>query len=414
MKLLIVHMRYHPDATGTAPLVTQLAEDLTRYGEDVIVLTSFPHYGRQDIHPDYQHFSGDFYSSQENGVEVIRTPVYLPRNTSMLQRALNYLSYNLNSIVGGVKLKEVDIILAINPPITTSFSAWVLSIVHRAPLIIGIQDIWPDCLIEVGRIRNPLMMAGSKILEKIQYKISNRIIVLSGGMKENLVNKGVAEAKIQEIPNWADPKDITPVNKINQFYLDQNLAGKFVVLFSGNHGYIAALEGVLEAAKILNDEPEILFLLAGEGSVKPELMALAERLSLDNVIFLPTQPKDRWIEMLSAADLGLVTLKSELAELNVPSKVYTLMSAACPILASVPEESEIVSLITKAECGYVVLPESPFVLADTIIRIKESPDLLEKYAQNGRKYLLEYLSREKRTSQYHHLITDLVKEGNSE
>ena len=96
MKLLIVHMRYFPDATGTAPLVTQLAQDLAQADLEVVVVASLPHYGRTSIHPDYQQRSGYFHHSKENGVDVIRTPVFVPQNRGILQRALNYLSFNFD------------------------------------------------------------------------------------------------------------------------------------------------------------------------------------------------------------------------------------------------------------------------------------------------------------------------------
>ena len=359
MKLLLVHMRYHPDATGTAPLVTQLARDLVEHGVEVEVIASLPHYGRTDIHPDYQNRQGFFHHSIEHDVTIIRTPVFIPRHPGMIQRAINYLSYNLNSIFAGFKVRDVDLVLAINPPITTTFSAWVLSLFLRAPLIVSIQDIWPDCVIQVGQIKNRVIIAVSKLLEKFQYYIAVKVVVLSDGMKKNLLNKGVHKNKIEVIPNWADPESVVPLPKVNAFYREQKLQGKFVVLFAGNHGYIAALESIIEAADLLKEHDKILFLLVGEGSVKHKLIDLVAKKELSNVRFLSTLPQNSWLEMLAAVDLGLVTLRKELAELNVPSKVYTFMSAACPILASVPEASEVKHIIQEANCGFVSPPEDP-------------------------------------------------------
>ena len=104
--------------------------------------------------------------------------------------------------------------------------------------------------------------------------------------------------------------------------------------------------------------------------------------------------------MLAAADLGLVSLKSDLAELNVPSKVYTLMSAARPILASVPEESEVASLVIRAKSGIICTPEDPDALANSILDLKDSPDLLNEYGRNGRRYLLEKSNRDLQTRKY--------------
>ncbi len=412
MKVLLVHMRYEPDATGTAPLVSQLAQDLVQSGADVVVITSLPHYGRKSVHPDYQNRRGFFYRSREKGVEIIRTPIFIPRNPGIIQRALNYLSYNLNSIAAGVMVREIDVVLAINPPITTTFSAWLLSVFHRTPLVVGIQDIWPDCIIQIGQLQNWFVIATSKILERVQYAVAKKVVVLSQGMKENLLAKGVREEKVKVIPNWADPDEVIPLPKENSFFKEQGLMDHFVVLFAGNHGYNAALEYIIQAAELLIDYPDILLLFVGEGSVKEDLITLAENKKLRNTRFLSTLEKSQWLEMLAAADLGLISLRKELADLNVPSKVYTLMAASRPILASVPERSEIAHLIQQAQCGYITPPEDPAALVEKILDCRRERDNLDKLGKNGRDYLLKYLNREIRTDQYYNLLKTTITEEN--
>ena len=408
MKLLIVHMRYEPDPTGTAPLVTQLAQDLVQNDVEVVVIASLPHYGRQSVHPDYQQYQGFFHRNRENGVEIFRTPIFVPRKPGLIGRALNYLSYNLNSILAGLLIRDVDIILAINPPITTTFSAWIMSIFHRIPLIVGIQDVWPDCVIQVGQLKNRVLIFFSKIMEKIQYMVADKVIVLSQGMKENLLRKGVRTEKIAVIANWADPDAVIPLPKDNAFYLEQNLGDYFVVLFAGNHGYNAALEYVIEAAEHLKDHSDILFIFAGEGSVKQDLVKSVNNKNLINIRFLPTLPYRKWLEMLAAADLTLVTLREDLAELNVPSKVYTLMSASRPIAASVPVNSEVGKLIRTANCGIVSPPEDPLGLVETILDCKQGKYVLEDLGRNGREYLVEFLHRNQQTGQYLNLLKSSI------
>ena len=404
MRVLLVHMRYFPDATGTAPLVTQLAQDLAKENLEVVVITSLPHYGRTSIHPEYRHRKGYFHRSKEMEVGLIRTPVYVPRHPGFVQRALNYLSYNLNSVLAGFLLRDVDAVLAVNPPITTTFSAWALSFFHRAPLIVGIQDIWPDCIIQVGQLKNPILIRLSRLLERIQYKVAKYVVVLSSGMKKNLIGKKVKESKIAVIPNWADLDEVIPFKKENTFYQTYNLEGKFVVLFAGNHGYISGLESIIEAAELLKDQPDILFLFAGEGSVKQELIHLAEEKELTNVMFLTTLPREEWLEMMGASDLGLVTLRRELAELNVPSKVYTLMAAARPILASVPAGSEVARIIKEAKCGFVIPAQDPESLADQILECRNNKEDLDLIGARGREYLETHINRKSQSDLYLELI----------
>jgi colanic acid biosynthesis glycosyl transferase WcaI len=400
MKILIFHMRYHPDKTGTAPIITQLAQDLAASGSEVTVIASLPHYGRTTIHPDYRDFDGLFHQEEEVGVKIIRTPVFLPRHSSIFSRVLNYLSYNLFSVIAGFKVTKSDVILAVNPPITTTFSAWVLSIFHRAPLIVGIQDVWPDCLIQVNKLENKVAIFFSRILEKMQYSVAKKIIVLSPGMRENLENKGVRTEKIEIIANWADTTNVKPLPKENDFYIAQELNNYFVVLFAGNHGYISGLEIIIQAAELLKEKEDILFLLAGEGSVKNDLIKQVEKKGLKNVRFLSTQPEKEWLEMLAASDLGLVSLRSDLAGLNVPSKVYTLMSAARPIIASVPEESEVAKLVLNAKSGIICRPDDPNDLAEKILFMKDQTKLMEEFGKNGRKFMLNNFNRQRQTAMY--------------
>jgi len=408
MKILIVHMRYFPDKTGTAPLVTQLAQSLVVHGPKVSVITSLTHYGRLSVDPDYLDFKGFFRSSEEFGVEIIRTRVYVPQGTGFMQRVWNYVTYNFLSVIAGIKADRADVILAVNPPITTTFAAWIVSLFHRAPLIIGIQDVWPDCIIQVNKLKNRILIFFSRILEKIQYRIANKVIVLSPGMQSNLERKGVDLEKIEIIANWADTDLVTPLPRENDFSHNHELRDKFVVLFAGNHGYIAALDNIILTAEILQETPDILFLFVGEGSVKGELIQYADEIGLENVRFLTTQPEQEWLEMLAAADLALVSLRADLAELNVPSKVYTLMSAARPILASVPEDSEVASLVLSAKSGIICTPEDPDALANSILEMKNSPDLLDEFGRNGRNYLLEKSNRKLQTKKYFSVLKDCL------
>lgn len=401
-------MRYHPDLTGTAPLVTQLSEDLVQAGEQVQVIASLPHYGRLDVHPDFRDRRGLFHISEHQGVRVWRTPVYVPPRPTFFHRALNYLSYTIFSVIAGLRAGKADVILAVNPPITTTFSAWITALIHRAPLVVGIQDIWPDCVILVGQLNGRLPIKISYWMERLQYKLASRVIVLSQAMKDNLLKKGVPEGKIAVIPNWADTDFVKPLPRDTDFRKGQGLQDHFVVLFAGNHGYNAALESVIEAASLLRSESQILFLFVGEGNVKSDLVAKVEKEHLENVRFLSTQPEHFLSEMLASADLGLVTLGRTLGELNVPSKVYTLMAAARPILAAVPGNSEVKSLVQNVNCGIWTPPEDPRALADAILDIHNRYPEIEALGGNGRDYLQRYLTRGQQTALYHQLLLEAL------
>ena len=406
MKILVLHMRFQPDLTGTGPLVTELATDLVAMGDEVTVVTGMPHYGRKDIASEYRgrllHYS-DFH-----GVDVWRTFVYVPPNPSGFHRGINYLSYTFMSVVAGILSPNHDVILCVNPPITVGLSGFLVGLTRRTPTIFNVQDIWPDCLMIIGQIRNSLLIHIFRYLEKFIYRVSARITVLSEGMKQNLMSKGVKGDKIVVIPNWADVDYIKQVPRENNFRAVHNLNGRFVVLFAGNLGYIAVLDTALDAAKLLGDDSNIIFLIVGEGNAKAALLERSEMMGLPNVRFLPTQPQEVLPDMLGAADVSLVTLNRHLGQLNVPSKTYSIMASGRPVLASVPDNSEIARLVKDADCGVLVPPEDPQSMAQAIKTLSKQPEVLDRYGTNGRDYVVRHFSRSQLVRKYHQLLHEVA------
>ncbi len=408
MRILIIHMRYSPDLTGTGPLVTQLAEDLAASGESVTVVTSMPHYGQTKVYSDFQKYQWFFHREDFHGVRVWRTPVYVPPNPQMYHRALNYLSFTVLSLLPAFLSGPTDVILCINPPITTGLSAWVVAAFMNKPLVLNIQDVWPDGAVLIGQLKNRWLILASSLLEKFLYRVASQVVVISSGMRRNLIRKGVPSNKIETLHNWADVMRIQPLPKDNWFRRRHGLNGQFVVLFAGNHGYVSALETVVEAACLLRDEPNVLFLFVGEGSVKSRLALLARQLDLKNVRFLSTQPAEDLPELLASADVSLVTLRGSLGELSVPSKTYSIMASARPILAAVPLDSEVATLIVEAKCGIRVAPDDPKSLAEGIRQIIADPEKHKGYGINGRQYVVKHYQRSLLTARYHELLKRVV------
>jgi colanic acid biosynthesis glycosyl transferase WcaI len=402
MRILILHMRYHPDLTGTAPLVTDLAAKLAAMGDEVTVITSMPHYGLKQIASKYRGKA--IHREKINGVDVWRTFVYVPPNHKGFYRSINYLSYTFMSIASGILAEGVDVILCVNPPITVGFSGWLLSLSQSAPMVLNIQDVWPDCIAIIGQLRSRWLYRLFKYLEKFLYERADRVTVLSEGMKRNLEDKKVRSSKIAVIPNWADLDAVKPMEKNNGFRSKHGLKGNFIAMFAGNIGFISVLDTVLDAASIVKDRIDIQFLIVGEGNAKAALVEKAAELAMRNVRFLPTQAPAILPEMLAAADLSLVTLDRRLGQLNVPSKTYNIMASGRPVLAAVPADSEIARLVTEADCGITVPPEDPPALADAIVKMQDDPNELERLGKNGREYVEKHYAKDKIIRQYRDLL----------
>lgn len=405
MRVLILHMRYRPDATGTGPLVTELAEDLAVKGEDVSVVTSVPHYGRSQIPAEYR--GRLLHRSSEAGVNVYRTISPVAHLGNALARGIDYATYTAMAGLSGSALGPVDVVLCVAPPITVGLSGWLVGLLRRCPVVFNAQDIWPDGLIRMGRIRNPAVIAAFRWLERFIYARSSRISVVSQGMREHVLAKGVKDDRVVVIPNWVDTQRIRPVEP-GTFRSDHGLHGKFIVLFAGNVGFAAGLDSVLEAAALIRDDPRIVVLIVGEGSAKQALSRKAELAGLANVVFLTTQPIEHFPAMLASCDVSLVPLKKDMGTLSVPSKTLASMAAGRPILASVPEDSDIWRIVNEADCGITVPPEDPDALARTLRSLAANTGPLERYGRNARTYVTDHFSRADLTGQYHALLRDVA------
>lgn len=409
MKMLILHMRYRPDATGTGPLITDLALDLVDQGDEVTVICSAPHYGRESVPEAYRR--GLIHFALEDGVRVYRTMAIAGKHGSTLTRAVNYLLYLVLSTLVALRIDRQEAVLAVSPPITVGITGLVAARRMRIPMILGLQDIWPDGLIAMRRLNNKLMIRLLHRYERFLYRNSDAIIVLSGGMKRMLLDRDVPEEKVHVIPNWIDLDVVFPTEKNNPFRERFDFQDKFVVLFAGNLGYAAALEFVLHAAERLKDVPSIRFLLVGEGSVKSELIRLTEEYHLPNVIFETTQPVDQISNVYGSADLSLVTLRSNMGSISVPSKTFSIMASERPVLASVPKDSEVWSLVTETDCGSCVSPEDPSALAAKIIDLQNQPEQLKQWGKNGRNFVADHFSRRQLTVKYRELLKEVDRRG---
>jgi colanic acid biosynthesis glycosyl transferase WcaI len=406
MRILILHMRYRPDATGTGPIVTELAEDWCGAGEDVLVVTSVPHYGREEIPSEYRATLVN--KRVESGVKVYRTLSPVPHVGSALGRGADYVVYTALAGLSGVVLGSIDVVLCVAPPITIGLSGWLIGLARNCPVVFNAQDIWPDGLIRMGRIRNRPLIGLFRWIERFVYGISSKITVVSSGMRANMLAKGVAPDRVEVIPNWVDTERIRPLDASGRFRKEHGLTDKFVALFTGNIGYASGLDSVLDAAGMLKNDPRFVFVIVGEGSAKRDLVRRADAAGLANVRFLTTQPVATFPDMLASCDLGLVPLRRDMGALSVPSKTLAFMAGGRPILASVPDDSEVRRMIEEGQCGVAVAPEDPQALANRIQSLSEQRELLKRYGQNARTYVVDNYSRAVQTRRYRALLRDVA------
>ncbi len=388
----------------------QLAEGLQSSGHKVTILTSFPHYDGNRIREGYR---GKVWTKEVwNGLTILRTYLFVPkRKQSIPGRLWNYVTWNLLSGVAGIFLGKHDVVFVPSPPLTNGLVASLISRIRRIPFIYNVQDIYPDIAVRLGVLKGKRAIHFFRGVEKRVYSKSSGISVISEGFRQNLLSKGVSEKKIYVIPNFVDTDFIHPLPRLNKFSSAQEISDRFVVLFAGNVGLSQGLDRVLEAAALLSEHPEILFLIVGNGTAKPDLLELAQRLKLENVKFRPFFPYQDVPEMYASSDVCLVPLKRGIAEASVPSKVYSILAAAIPLIASVDEGSDVWRMVNEAKCGLCIPPEDPKALAEAVLNLYHDRELGVRMGANGRAHVERYFSRRLISKEYEQLFLGVMNEG---
>ena len=281
MKVLLLCQYYPPEQVLV--WAHELARELLARGHEVTALTAFPNRDQARI---YEGYRGKLYHRETmDGVTVARSWIYATKSKRFYPRALNFGSFCTSSLLTGLlKLPRPDVIYVMIPALPLAVTARLLAWAKRSRLIVNVQDIHPRVAVEYGMLKNRAAVRFFEGMERWVYRHADKVAVISEGMREDLVSRGVPDDKVRVVENWADPNFITPGAKENEFRDELRAEGRFVLTYSGGINNNANLEPVVEAAELLRDEP-FLFAIVGDGQYKPHLVELAEKKSLDNVRF---------------------------------------------------------------------------------------------------------------------------------
>jgi len=411
MKILLLTAYFPPDTGSAAHLFYELGRAFVERGHGVTVLTGMP--GYHALGPLEKYKGKKRIKEEMEGMEVVRVAMpQLPRHL-MVGRALWQFGGAWALFLAGLGLPKADAAIVYSPPLPLGLTAWGLKKLQGLPFILNVQDLFPQSIIDLGLLRNRWLIRFFEGMERFVYRRANIITVHSEGNREHVMrklDKGQAE-KVKVIPNWVDVHFIQPGPRMNWFREAHGLGDAFVVSFAGVLGYSQDLDVVLDAARILEDggwRSEILFLIVGDGVERPRLEAKARQMGLNNVRFLPMQPREKYPAVLHASDIGLATLHAEVRTPVVPSKILSIMAAGRPVVAAMNLDGDGPRLIAEARCGLCVPPEDPRALAEAILQLYHDASLREELGRNGRRYVEKYLSLEACVERYEQLLRQVI------
>jgi len=406
LKAVFICQYYPPEQAPIGVMLKELAEDMVKNGHRATVVTGFPNHPSGKLFPGFKR--KPFGITWQGGVRIIRCWLWLSSSKTTFSRLLNFISFGITSFLAVLLFEKPDLIMAVSPPLSNGIVAMMLKGLKRCRYIFNVQDIYPDAAMNVGVIKHRGVIGLFKKLEMAIYRKARKVTVISEGFKENLILKGLDPEKIDIIYNWIDSAEIVPKPKDNAFALEQGLTGKFVVLYSGTIGVISGAEIMLECAQSLNLYSDILFLMVGEGVVKDRIKTAAGQKDLKNIMLLPFQPREILSEVLSSADLAVLTLQKNRGQSSVPSKLLGYLAAARPVAASLDADSDTARFINRARCGICVPAEDAAGLTAAILSLYNDPARRASLGQNGREFLLQYCDRESATAQYQKLMEECV------
>jgi colanic acid biosynthesis glycosyl transferase WcaI len=420
MRLLVLCPHYAPDVAPTGEVMTQIAEQLVARGHRLHVVTSLPWYQHHAIEPGWEgrvvrHDDTDW-------GRITRVHPFPTDKRNIPARGLAFAGFTgLAGLTALVSRGRPDAVLAMSPPLTLGAAGWAAARAHRVPFVFNIQDVFPDVAVELGAIENRHVIAVASWLERQTYLRADAVTVLSDDLRDNVAAKitgsgrtasrrrarATSAGKVRVIPNFIDTDRIRPLPAENAYRAEYGLTGKTVVMYAGNVGLSQSLELVLAAAAHFADDPDVVFVINGGGSARPGLERAAA--GLPNVRFVDMQPKERLAEVAAAADVHLVPLRSGLARSSVPSKLYTILAAGRPVVASVDPGTEVARTVEAADAGLAVPPDDPEAFTKAIARLVHSPEDRARMGASARRFVERWASPAAVAASYEALFTELIE-----
>lgn len=392
MKVLLITDSYPPEIRSASHLMKELAEGLKNRGFDVAVATTYPEYNlaEEQMNIKYPEFA------EENEIKVIRVKTLPHHKINFIVRGISQVSmpYIFENKIKKY-LNKADIIIVYSPPLPLAIVGAKLKKFFNAKFLLNVQDIFPQNAIDLGVLKNPLLIKFFKKMEWKAYINADLIFVHSEGNLNFLKKKYPDIAgKFMVLHNWIDTKQFNGILRTNKYRKIYNLENKFIILFAGVIGPSQGLDFVIELANRVRDLEDVIFLFVGDGMEKTKLENLAKTKNLKNVIFKPFVSKEYYPYLVKDCDVGLVSLSSKNRTPVVPGKILGYMAAKLPVLAFLNQESDGHNIIKNANCGFSCI-HGDIQEAEKLVReIYKNKNGLIRYGENGYNYVINNFDRE--------------------
>jgi colanic acid biosynthesis glycosyl transferase WcaI len=390
--LVVLVPHFAPDTAPTGEVITRIVDEFIAAGQRVHVVTALPWYRTHAIEDGW---GGRLVRREKTAWgSVIRVHPFPGKSkTNLLRRAIGFGAFSavagVCTLFAGGLLRRPAAIISMSPPLTLGLTGWLAARLRFTKAVFNIQDVFPDAAIETGAITNKRIIAVARWLERTSYHRSDAVVVLSKDLQDNLLAKVAPrhQRKIHVIPNFVDADRVVPQSRDTAYRTELGIGEETVVMYAGNVGYSQSLTLMIAAAKHF---PQVSFVINGEGSARAELESLA--VGTPNLHFANYQPRERVSEVLASGDIHVVPLRAGLGAVSVPSKTYSILAAARPVVAAIDAGTEVTRILEDSGAGLSVLPDSESEFINALTRLLNDRAMAEEMGKRGRQWVQKHVS----------------------
>jgi len=373
--------------------MTGIVDELRARGHEIHVVTSLPWYRNHQVE---QGWTGRLVRTEPTDWGSITRVHPFPSGDkrNLFRRAVGFIGFTLLAGLAAIRpggwFRKVDAVFAMSPPLTLGLTGWLIAKVRRGRFVFNIQDVFPDAAIQTGAITNAQVIRIASALERLSYRRADVVTVLSEDLAENVLAKlatgSPTSTDVVVIPNFVDTEKLAPTDG-DRYRAEFDLGIGPLVMYAGNLGYSQSLDLMIGLAE---QRPDITVVVNGDGAMRETIVAATAR--VPNLRYIGYQPAERLAEVLSAADIHVVPLRTGLGAVSVPSKTYSVLAVGRPVIAAIDADSAIVRLLDESEAGVSVPPDELSALLMAVDELLGDPDRRLHMGARGREWVMKHAS----------------------
>ena len=400
MKVIYLHQYFCTPSMSSGTRSYEMARRLVKKGHKVFMISS------KHSHSEIKQRN----FSIEEGIHVWWLPVKYSNNMNFIQRIYSFIVYCIYAYIIGRKL-NYGLVLASSTPLTVAIPGIFLSKIRKVPFILEVRDLWPAIPIELKIIRNILLIKLSQYLERISYRLSDKIIALSYGMRDGIINTGVNKSKITVIPNGSDIELFNINSKSDIGFIDRTdwlNTDRDIIIYTGAIGKINGLSYMaFMAEEMIKLNPNVLFCIIGDGVEKDKVNLLAKKLGImnNNFYMVPKMSKKKLPQILSISTvLTSFVINEKILWNNSANKFFDGLAAGKPLMINYGGWQA--DLLNEYDAGIVVSPDDPIIGAKKLNNLLQDKKRLQNMGQAGLELAKTVFNRNKLYKSFENVLLE--------